>query len=75
MSPPNLFYGHVWDEWAFAMAAAVALTEHVKAGDTTTIAAMAPPMSRPGSFSSYDMLRDVKAVRPNRRRTRLLFAA
>jgi oligoendopeptidase F len=61
MSLPNLFYGHVWDEWSFAMAAAVAMNERVEAGDKATISAIASPMSRSGSYSSYDMLRDAKA--------------
>jgi oligoendopeptidase F len=61
MTLGNLFYGHVWDEWAFAMAAAAAMAERVKAGDAAAISAIAAPMSRPDSYSSYDLLRDAKA--------------
>jgi oligoendopeptidase F len=61
MSLPNLFYGHVWDEWAFAMAGAAAMVERVEAGDQATIAAIVAPMGRPDSYSSYDMLRDARA--------------
>jgi hypothetical protein len=36
------------------------MTEQVEAGDKATIAAIAAPMRRRDSYSSYDMLRDAK---------------
>ncbi|HEY1962508.1 MAG TPA: hypothetical protein VGG69_08825 [Rhizomicrobium sp.] len=58
MTLGNAYYGHVMDEWAFAMAGAVAMAERVKAGDRNTIAAIVSPMMKPDSYSSYDLLRD-----------------
>jgi oligoendopeptidase F len=54
----NTYYGQVLAEWAIAMASAAAMAERLEANDPETIAALAHPMARPGSFTSYDLLRD-----------------
>jgi oligoendopeptidase F len=54
----NTYYGEVLAEWAFAMASAAAIAERVEAGDAKSIAALKNPMSRPGSFTSEDLLID-----------------
>jgi oligoendopeptidase F len=61
MTLSNIFYGHVQDEWAFAMAAAAAMAENVAKRDPATIAALTSPMGRPESFLSVDLLRDAQA--------------
>jgi oligoendopeptidase F len=61
MARGPIFYGHVMDEWAFAMAAAVTMASHVGGRDEAAIAALRSPLSRPGSYSSNDLLRDAGA--------------
>jgi oligoendopeptidase F len=61
MTLTTAFYGHTLDEWAFAMAGAVAMSEQIQAHDAKSIAAIVSPMSRPDSFTSYDLLRDAGA--------------
>ncbi len=61
MTLGTAFYGHVLDEWAFAMAGAVAMMEQVRAQDAKSVAAIVSPMSQPCSFTSYDLLRDAGA--------------
>jgi len=61
MTLGTAYYGHVSDEWAFAMAGAAAMYEQVKAHDANSIAAIISPMSKPDSYLSYDLLRDAGA--------------
>jgi oligoendopeptidase F len=56
-----LYYAHVLDEWAFAMAGAVGMMERVKAHDANAIAAITSPMMKARSFTSYDLLCDAGA--------------
>jgi oligoendopeptidase F len=61
MTLGTAYYGHVSDEWAFAMAGAAAMAERVKAHDASAIAAIASPMARADSYLSYDLFRDAGA--------------
>lgn len=61
MTLSNEFYGHVFAEWSFAIAGAAAIAERSYAGDREVLDSIAWPMSRAGSFTSYDLMRDIGA--------------
>jgi oligoendopeptidase F len=61
MTLSNAYYGHIRDEWAFAMAAAAAMAENVTRNDPATLAALESPIAHQGSYLSADLLRDAGA--------------
>jgi hypothetical protein len=61
MTLTNIYYGHVKDEWAFAMAAAAALAENVTLHNPGTLAALKSPMGRKESYLSFDLMCDANA--------------
>jgi oligoendopeptidase F len=61
MTLSNEYYGPVFAEWSFAMAAAASIVERIAAHDPQTMKAWTAPMWPPGSYTSYDLLRDVGA--------------